>query len=142
MTTKLDRPLSITQIAERWDCSDETVRSLVKSGKLPGFRLGRMIRVQLRHVLEMERGRESTASPLSWTPTNDGELWQKALDRASAFEDSKRLRALLDEMESQRHFLKSKIDGVPSEKYMEWLRGKIDQLNPMEEITEGKPLLW
>lgn len=142
MTSERDKPLTIAQIAERWGCSDETVRSLVKSGRLPGFRVGRMMRVPLRYVLEMERGGDTTTSPQSWAPTNDGELWQKALDRANAFEETKRLRALLDEMESQRRFLKRKIDGVPNEKYMEWLRARIDQLDPMECITEGKPEPW
>lgn len=39
------RPLTPDEIAERWACSGETVRSLIRRGELPAFRVGRMFRV-------------------------------------------------------------------------------------------------
>lgn len=142
MALERDKPLTIPQIAERWDCSQATVRTMVETGKLPCFRIGRMIRVPLRYVLEMESGGDTSSLSQTWTPANDGELWQKALERANAFDETKRLRAMLDEMESQRRYLRPKIDGIPRDKYMEWLRARIDRLDPIEEITEGKPEPW
>jgi excisionase family DNA binding protein len=42
-------------LAERWACSGETVRQLVKRGALRGFRVGRMIRITRDAVEEYER---------------------------------------------------------------------------------------
>jgi len=39
------RPLTPDEIAHRWGCSGETVRSLIRKGELPAFRVGRMFRV-------------------------------------------------------------------------------------------------
>jgi excisionase family DNA binding protein len=44
------------QIAERWGVSANTVRALIKSGKLRGFRLGRLFRVPAEAVEEFEKG--------------------------------------------------------------------------------------
>ncbi|AUQ53182.1 helix-turn-helix domain-containing protein [Phaeobacter inhibens] len=48
------RPFSAAQLAERWQCSAETVRQLVKCGQLSGFRIGRMIRIPRAAVEEYE----------------------------------------------------------------------------------------
>ncbi|WP_350169596.1 helix-turn-helix domain-containing protein [Roseovarius sp.] len=41
-------------LADRWQCSAETVRQMVKSGDLRGFRVGRMIRIPYDAVEEIE----------------------------------------------------------------------------------------
>ncbi|WP_423227682.1 helix-turn-helix domain-containing protein [Salipiger profundus] len=47
-------PLTPDQVAERWNCSAETVRQLIKRGKLQGFRVGRMFRIPAAAVEEFE----------------------------------------------------------------------------------------
>jgi len=48
--------LSPKQLAQRWKCSDNTVRNLVASGKLPSVRLGeKLIRVPKNAVEEFEK---------------------------------------------------------------------------------------
>lgn len=49
------RPYTPDSLAERWGVSAETVRQLVKRGELPGFRVGRMIRIPVQAVEEFER---------------------------------------------------------------------------------------
>lgn len=39
---------------ERWMCSGETVRQLIRTGKLPAFRIGRMMRVTPQALEEYE----------------------------------------------------------------------------------------
>ncbi|WP_425441851.1 helix-turn-helix domain-containing protein [Thioclava dalianensis] len=41
-------------LAERWHCSAETVRQMVKRGELHGFRTGRMIRIPWGAIEEHE----------------------------------------------------------------------------------------
>jgi excisionase family DNA binding protein len=43
------------QVAERWGVSANTVRALIKAGKLRGFRLG-LFRVPAEAVEEFEKG--------------------------------------------------------------------------------------
>ena len=40
-----ERPFTPETLADRWGCSAETVRQLVKAGRLRGFRVGRMFRI-------------------------------------------------------------------------------------------------
>ncbi|MGQ3486076.1 helix-turn-helix domain-containing protein [Roseovarius pacificus] len=47
-------PMTPDMLADRWHCSAETVRNLVKSGDLRGFRVGRMIRIPWDAVEEYE----------------------------------------------------------------------------------------
>ena len=136
MNAERDKPLTIAEIAERWDCSQETVRNLVKSGKLPGFREGRMMRVPLRYVLEMEAGGNPKAKPAQWRPPNDSEIWHLFVERANALEEAKRLRGLLEEMQSQRTLPKPTIDGVERDKYLEWARERVDSIDPLGEIKD------
>lgn len=46
----MTRPLTPEMVADRWMCSAETVRQLVKRGVLRGFRVGRMIRISEQAV--------------------------------------------------------------------------------------------
>lgn len=48
------RPLTPDMLAERWQCSAETIRQMVKAGDLRGFRVGRMIRIPWDAVEEIE----------------------------------------------------------------------------------------
>ncbi|MHC9236966.1 helix-turn-helix domain-containing protein [Pseudooceanicola sp. 502str34] len=48
------RPFTPELLADRWQCSSETIRQMVKRGDLRGFRVGRMIRIPLDAVEELE----------------------------------------------------------------------------------------
>lgn len=52
--TPTPRPVTPDMLADRWQCSAETVRQMVKRGELRGFRVGRMIRIPWDAVEEME----------------------------------------------------------------------------------------
>ncbi|TMV81705.1 helix-turn-helix domain-containing protein [Thioclava sp. BHET1] len=49
------RPYTPDTLASRWECSAETVRQLVRSKQLSGFRIGRMIRIPVSAVEEFEQ---------------------------------------------------------------------------------------
>ncbi|MHA6324553.1 helix-turn-helix domain-containing protein [Roseivivax sp. CAU 1753] len=67
------RPYSPAQLAERWNCSAETVRTFLKSGRLKGFRIGRQFRIPAASVEEFETCQtmpssvSAAGSPLSST---------------------------------------------------------------------------
>jgi len=46
------KPFTPETLAERWGCSSEKVRQMFHTGELPGFRLGKLIRIQ---AIEVER---------------------------------------------------------------------------------------
>ena len=46
------RPFTPETLGERWGCSAEKVRQMFHSGELPGFRLGKLIRIPM---IEVER---------------------------------------------------------------------------------------
>ena len=46
------RPFTPETLAERWGCSGQKIRDMFHSGELPGFRLGKLIRIP---VIEVER---------------------------------------------------------------------------------------
>lgn len=48
------RPFTPEMLADRWFCSAETVRQMVKRGELRGFRVGRMIRIPWDAVEDYE----------------------------------------------------------------------------------------
>lgn len=50
----MTRPLTPETLAQRWQCSAETVRQMVHRGDLRGFRVGRMIRIPWDAVEEVE----------------------------------------------------------------------------------------
>ena len=56
-------PFTPDELAERWKCSGETVRAMIREGQLPAFRVGRMLRIRPEVVEEHEcRISESDAS--------------------------------------------------------------------------------
>ena len=50
------RPYTPEMLADRWDCSPETVRAMIRSGTLPAFRVGRMMRITAKAVEDYECG--------------------------------------------------------------------------------------
>jgi excisionase family DNA binding protein len=50
------KAFSVRELAERWSCSERTVRSLIAERRLPSFRLGvKLIRISAKGVEEYER---------------------------------------------------------------------------------------
>lgn len=39
------KPFTPDTLAERWRCSAETIRAMIRRGELPAFRIGRMMRI-------------------------------------------------------------------------------------------------
>ncbi|WP_090570496.1 helix-turn-helix domain-containing protein [Belnapia rosea] len=48
-------PLTIAQCAQRLQVSERTVRRLIAAGRLPAFRIGRLVRIHSRDLRELER---------------------------------------------------------------------------------------
>lgn len=55
------RPYTCDSLADRWGCSAETIRQMVVTGRLPGFRVGRMIRIPATVVDEVEQCQKSAS---------------------------------------------------------------------------------
>lgn len=55
------KPYSPETLADRWGCSAEKVRLMYRSGELPGFRLGKLIRIPANEVERYEC--QNTPSP-------------------------------------------------------------------------------
>ena len=53
------RPFTPDQLADRWQCSAETIRQMVRRGELRAFRTGRMIRIPRDAVMEHEECQSS-----------------------------------------------------------------------------------
>ncbi|MFB9150176.1 excisionase family DNA-binding protein [Roseovarius ramblicola] len=51
---KDQRPVTPAMLAERWQCSAETIRQMVHRQELRAFRVGRMIRIPWDAVEEIE----------------------------------------------------------------------------------------
>ena len=49
-----DRPYSTKELALRWNCSDQHIRDLVRTGAIRHFRVGRLIRIPAAAVEEHE----------------------------------------------------------------------------------------
>ena len=52
-----DRPLTLAELAERWQVSVRTLRDLAVRGQLPCFKVGTQYRFRLHDVEAHERGR-------------------------------------------------------------------------------------
>ena len=55
------KPYTPDSLADRWECSPEKVRQMVKCGELRGFRIGRKIRIPGDAVEEFEGNAKSAA---------------------------------------------------------------------------------
>lgn len=53
------RPFTPDTLAERWQCSAETVRQMLRDGRLRGFRVGRMFRLPADAVDDYEEGKQN-----------------------------------------------------------------------------------
>lgn len=76
-------PLTIEDLAERWRCSAQTVRDLIKRGELRAFRLGSVFRITEQAVLDYEAtamGPEAASIevglPGAFNPNSLAERWQ------------------------------------------------------------------
>lgn len=47
-------PFSVRSLADRWNCSEGSVRRLVRSGELPSFNIGGLIRIAASDVWRFE----------------------------------------------------------------------------------------
>lgn len=64
----MGKPFTPEALADRWDCSAETIRQMIHRGELTGFRVGRMIRipadaVEKHECANTELGGSMAASP-------------------------------------------------------------------------------
>jgi excisionase family DNA binding protein len=49
---RLERLLTVNQLAELWQVSSRTVRRMIKDGRLPAVRLGRAVRIPAKVAFE------------------------------------------------------------------------------------------
>jgi excisionase family DNA binding protein len=47
-------PLSVASLAERWSCSEGTIRNMIRTGQLGCFRVGALVRIPLVEVQRLE----------------------------------------------------------------------------------------
>ncbi|PJE26573.1 hypothetical protein CVM50_17845 [Pseudooceanicola marinus] len=59
------RPYSPDDLAARWGCSGETVRSMIRNGSLPAFRVGRMYRIRPEVVEQHECANTESESSMA-----------------------------------------------------------------------------
>lgn len=88
-----ERPYSPETLGERWGCSAEKVRLMVRNGELPGFRLGKLIRIPAAEVERYEcrnipsHGTETNGRSPSETARDDYELRIKGIHAKLRFFD-------------------------------------------------------
>jgi excisionase family DNA binding protein len=74
----VQRPYTPETLADRWGCSSEKVRQMFHRGELPGFRLGKLIRIP---AVEVERFEcEQTLQVQVTTSSNIAESSHSQLD--------------------------------------------------------------
>ena len=57
----MTKPYSVKTLAERWECSEDTVRALITAGRLPAFRVGgKLLRISAEAVERWESAGENT----------------------------------------------------------------------------------
>lgn len=66
------RPYTLQSLADRWGCSAESIRLMVKDGRLPHFRVGRMIRIAARVVDDIETCETSESDGLATDSPSPG----------------------------------------------------------------------
>jgi excisionase family DNA binding protein len=57
-TKKTKKLLTMSQVAERWQVSIETVKRRIRSGQLPALKLGRCVRVSPTCLVAYENNRK------------------------------------------------------------------------------------
>lgn len=53
------RPYTVAALAERWQCSEQSIREIIRRKELPCFRAGRLIRIPAAAVTGYECGSSS-----------------------------------------------------------------------------------
>src|SRR5688572_22905334 len=81
------KPFNPETLADRWSCSSEKIRQMVKRGELRGFRLGKLYRIPASEVERVEcqntdssSTEDNSASP---TPTQSEVALESRLARMS-----------------------------------------------------------
>jgi excisionase family DNA binding protein len=82
------KPFSPETLAERWDCSAEKVRQMVHRGELPGFRLGKLIRIPAIEVERYECAQTQLPKDMNLSPTEESS--QSQSDAAKIAADCRR----------------------------------------------------
>lgn len=49
------KPFTPDGLADRWNCSAEHVRELIRSGQLPAFRIGKLYRIRADDIAAFEQ---------------------------------------------------------------------------------------
>lgn len=75
------KPYSPETLADRWGCSAEKVRLMYRAGELPGFRLGKLIRIPAN---EVERYECQTTTASHGTEENSQSPIETRAERADA----------------------------------------------------------
>lgn len=60
-----ERPYSAEELGERWGCSAQHIRDLVRTGRLRAFRAGRLIRIPAAVVRAFENGESEDGEAVS-----------------------------------------------------------------------------
>ena len=69
------KPYSVRTLADRWECSEAHVRTLIKSGKLQSFALGgKLIRVSAEEVDKWEKPQSSSGTEENSPPHSSKEI--------------------------------------------------------------------
>lgn len=94
------RPYTIKQLAERWQCSRDSVERLIKDGKLPCLKLSpKVIRIPAAVVEEFEQTAALASSdpanpaiPAGQTSTSDGSRKAQASRQPSGSQHSRLMK--------------------------------------------------
>ena len=85
------RPYTPRTLADRWACTPQHVRDLIRAGELHAFRVGRMIRIRQMEVERFERG-EACGS--SYTEASGASTGGRANNRVASLSERRIERRL------------------------------------------------
>ena len=70
--TRMLPPLTVADLACRWQCSAQHIRDLIQKRELSCFRAGRLIRIPAAEVVRFETGTTGCAAASDWDTAFDG----------------------------------------------------------------------
>lgn len=75
MAAEFRKPFSPQTLAQRWDCSAEKIRRMYRDGILPGFQLGKLVRIPAAAVerFECQTTESSSIAESSPSPSTTSE---------------------------------------------------------------------
>jgi excisionase family DNA binding protein len=86
------KPFTPESLGERWGCSAEKIRQMFHSGELPGFRLGKLIRIP---AIEVERYECASQPVQNLSSSATEENMQSRLARDEIAAESRLARLIL-----------------------------------------------